>query len=399
VIVAVLVGIGFLFLNSSTMETERARLMQRQLKTLWVTIPALLVFSLLPMRFLARTAFTFYLIVLILLGVVLAAGVELNHARRWMALPGGFTLQPSELCKPALILALARYLEFRDAPERGRDLVGPILLTLVPFYLVYAEPDLGTALTYLPVAAAMLWVARARKLFFVTGLVLLLVLVPVMWFTPLLHDYQKERIATYLTSIPSLEAKAKEAKSAGAIDRARDLAQQARELRRGRGSQAYSALVAVGSGGVLGKGLGQGPQNRLDYLPERHGDFVFAVIAEEWGFRGGTLVVVLYLLLMGSLLAIALASKDHFGRLVATGVATCITTQAWINIGVTTGLLPTKGLPLPLISHGGSSMLSSLILIGLAISVARDGNRGDPFLYPAPRPQDPFCLKEAQTRL
>lgn len=388
----VLVCLGLVFLHSSTANSDnhRAGLLVRQLKSLALALPVLLVLSFLRSRLLARSAYLFYSLALLALILVLVFGVEFNHARRWFRAPGGFLVQPSELAKVAYILAMARYLEFRGRPERLSQWIGPALLTMVPFVLIRAQPDLGTALMYLPMGAAMLYVAGARVRHFAGGLAMLVILVPAVYFSPMLQDYQKERIRTFLTSVPQLSSRAQEARTSGDFERAQNLEKELLRLKRNAGYQGHASQIAIGSGGWTGKGLGQGPQNHLNYVPERHCDFAFAVIGEEWGLWGGALVILLYLLLAWAILAVGATVRDVFGQLVCVGVATSLAGQAFLNIGMCAGLLPITGMPLPLISQGGSSLLTTLALLGLVVTVGRHRHSTEPFLYRTEKSRDPF---------
>lgn len=387
---AALLGLGLLFVWSSTQGTANAGLERRQMLMAAATLPALLFVASLSHRRLARVAWPLYLLGIGLLLLVPLVGVEVGGARRWFALPWGVQLQPSELMKPLLVLALARWFEFRGAPERLRDLGVPLLLLLVPFVLIKFEPDLGTALLLLPIAVAMTWYAGARKLHFLGGALLAVVAVPALYFSPILKEYQKERVRTFLESVPELSEQALVARRAGDDAEAARLDDRLRDLKRGAGYQSHCGQTSIGSGGVHGKGLGQGPNNRLSYLPARHTDFIYAVISEEWGFIGSCAVVLLFVLLGFALLSVAAATRDRFSQLVAVGAAASLVMQAFANVAMTTGLMPVTGIPLPFVSQGGSSLLSSFLLVGVSIAVSRSRRDAEPFLYRAENPPDPF---------
>jgi rod shape determining protein RodA len=395
VLSATLLALGVLFVRSSTANTIAGGADVRQIKVIVASLPVLVLFGGLRHRRLARLAFPLYFLGLASLVAVLFVGVSVGGARRWFDAILDFRVQPSELMKPLLVLALARWLEFRPEPERLRDLVVPLLLTLVPCILIKIEPDLGTALLLLPVPAAMLWVAGARRVHYVGGALLVAVLVPAVCFSPLLHDYQKERVKTFLQSVPELSAQALEARRAGDLELARSLSRELIDHQRGAGYQSHCSQTSIGSGGLTGKGLGQGPQNQLEYLPARHTDFIFAVIAEEWGLVGAGAVVVLFLLLGASFLSVASGTRDRFSQLVSVGAAACIVPQAFANVAMTCGLIPVTGIPLPFISQGGSSVLSSFLLLGIVVAAARSRRDGEPFLYPLRDPVDPFHARAA----
>jgi cell division protein FtsW (lipid II flippase) len=171
--------------------------------------------------------------------------------------------------------------------------------------------------------------------------------------------------------------------------------EQLTNLKRGEGYQSHCAQTSIGSGGLFGKGLGLGPQNRYEYLPARHTDFVFAVIGEEWGFVGSALVLLLFTLLGLAFLSVASGTRDRFSRLVCVGAAACLLPQAFANIAMASGLMPVTGIPLPFVSHGGSSLFSSFALLGMVLAAARSQRNHEPFLYPAFDPQDPFSAREA----
>jgi rod shape determining protein RodA len=307
--------------------------------------------------------------------------------------------------KPLLVIALARWLEFRDAPERLRDLFVPVALALAPAALVKIEPDLGTALLFVPIVAAILYAAGARKRFFGAAIVVAAVAAPLAYYSPFLEDFQKKRIATFLTSVREKTedvAQARRAAKAAPPERRKAAEAEADrlevdlvDLKRGQGYQSHCAQTSIGSGGLFGKGLGQGPQNQLEYLPAAHTDFVFAVIAEEWGFVGSAAVLLLFTLLGLAFLSVAAGTRDRFSRLVCVGAAACLLPQAFANIAMASGLMPVTGIPLPFVSHGGSSLFASFALLGMVLAAARSQRNHEPFLYPASDPQDPFSARQA----
>ena len=392
-----LIVLGLLFVRSSTSGTAIAGLEWRQLKVVVASLPVLLVVSLLPHRRLARLSYLAWFAGVASLVLVLFVGVNVGGARRWFDTPFDFRIQPSELMKPALVLALARWLEFRPEPDRLRDLIGPALLAAIPFALVRIEPDLGTALLLLPIPAAMLWAAGARRGHYVAAGVLGIALVPAVYFSPVLEEYQRERVNTFLRSAPELAEEALAARRAGDDELAKKLELELADHKLGAGYQSHCAQTSIGSGGLLGKGLGQGPQNRLSYLPARHTDFIFAVIAEEWGFVGGAFVLLLFTLLGLAFLSVAAGTRDRFSRLVGVGAAACLLPQAFANIAMASGLMPVTGIPLPFVSHGGSSLFATFALLGMVVAAARSQRTHEPFLYPRLNddPPDPFAARMA----
>lgn len=291
-------------------------------------------------------AWFFYAGCLALLVLVLATGREVNAARRWFHLPGGFTLQPSEFAKIALIVLLARWFADRPRPARLRSLLLPAALTGAPFLLVLAGPDLGTALSLLPICYGLAWAAGASRSAMAWAVALPVALAPLGWFV--LQDYQKERIQTWWTQ-EEMTAQQKAAE----------------------GYHLWHAKIAIGSGGVSGHGWGRGPENRLDRLPERHNDFVFPVLAEEGGLLAGAAFLLAYAGIGFVAFGYAARRRDPFTRLLQVGVGIYFLTHLVINVGVTTGVWPTTGLPIPLVSHGGSAMLASGLALGIAWAASR----------------------------
>jgi rod shape determining protein RodA len=251
------------------------------------------------------------------------------------------TLQPSELFKLAFIGTLAVYLAARESSRPGWDrVIIPLALTFPAVGLIVKQPDLGTALTLLPVAAALIIVggARWRHLGILAGCGL--AVLPVFWF--LLRDYQRERILVY-------------------VDPSRDPL--------GSAWNVIQAKITIGSGQLAGKGLFGGTQSRLAFLPERHTDFVFAAFAESWGFLGAILLLFVYVLLVLRGFEVAATARDTLGSLLATGATVLLATQALINLGMVTGLLPVVGIPLPFVSYGGSALLTAVGAVALIANV------------------------------
>ncbi len=215
------------------------------------------------------------------------------------------------------------------------------VITLVPAFLIVLQGDLGTALMYLPVVAGMTMVVTGLRMrFFVGVLMFSLLIAPIAWFS--LKDYQKQRIL--VTFDPELDPQ-------------------------GIGYQARQSQIAIGSGGLLGKGVGQGLQSKLGFVPEVHTDFIFALLAEETGLVGASLILMLYLLVLTRLIYIAEVARDRVGILIVTGVASLMFFHVMVNVGMTLGVLPAVGIPLPLLSYGGSSTLTTFAAVGLALNV------------------------------
>jgi rod shape determining protein RodA len=309
--------------------------------------------SLVDIRVYLRYAYAIYGFAFVLLIFVDIAGEIGMGAQRWIDLKV-IQLQPSEVMKIALVLALARYFHRLSADNIGNPLalIVPIGMVFAPVGLVLMQPDLGTAVMLVLVGAAMFWVAGVRLWKFAVVTLGGIGAVPLAW--NFLHDYQKNRILTFLN--PESDPL-------------------------GRGYHGMQAKIAMGSGGLVGKGYMNGSQAYLNYLPERQTDFIFAMLSEELGMIGGVLLLLLYTVLFVYGYAIAFNSRNHFGRLLAMGVTINLFCYVFINMAMVMGLLPVVGVPLPLISYGGTAMLTVLFGFGLlmCVYVNRDlkiGQRG-----------------------
>jgi rod shape determining protein RodA len=292
-------------------------------------------------RSLVDKAHWVYLALLVALFAVLLFGAVRGGSRRWLDL-GVFNLQPSEFVKAGVALVLAKLLgESRKAELSNQDLFLATVLTLVPLVLISRQPDLGTAVTLLPVLGAIVFAAGLSTRYLVIGALVAVVLAPIAW-TFALEDYQKSRIVTFLD--PEQDP-------------------------RGAGYQQIQARITVGSGGVLGKGFMQGTQGQLRFLPVAHNDFIFSVLAEEQGFAGVVVALALYLFVIMRSLDAARLSKDRVGTFLVLGVLASFTFQVVYNITMSAGLAPVKGLTLPLMSYGGSSMIATLAGFGLILGV------------------------------
>ncbi|MBI4012670.1 MAG: rod shape-determining protein RodA [Candidatus Rokubacteria bacterium] len=332
---ALLVGAGLLTLGSLV-----PRLLMRQLAWLGIGAVVVLVLISIDYRVLARWAYLGYIAGLMVLAAVLVLGRTAQGARRWLAV-GPLTVQPSELFKLVLILTVAAYLASREDHRPGWDRVAlPLLLVAPAFALIVKQPDLGTALVLIPVVMALLFVGGARW----RDLALLmgggLAAAPVFWF--FLRDYQRERLLVYL-------------------DPFRDPL--------GSAWNVIQAKITIGSGQLVGKGLFGGTQSRLAFLPERHTDFIFAAFAESWGFLGAIGLLAAYGLLALRGLEVAATARDSLGSLLATGATVLLASQALVNLGMVTGLLPIVGIPLPMVSYGGSALLTALGAVALIENV------------------------------
>ena len=318
------------------------------LKKLIVASPFLLLGYFLRPRWLRRNAWLFYGGAIALLILVPLVGEERNNARRWIQLPLGFDVQPSELAKIGLILALARSL-YRNRLERITDWILPALLAFVPMLMVMAQPDLGTAMTIVPVTLGMLWLAGARGDTLVGIIAAGALLAILAWSFEWVQGYQLKRIDVW----------------ARCFDQ-----EQLREEKNGPAFHAYHSRTGIGNGWWLGTGIGKGVANQAGHLPERESDSIFAVIAEEGGFIGAACLIAIYVAFVALLLMIAARTRERFSRLVVGGVALFFASHFFINVGVNLGLVPMTGMTLPLISTGGSSLMASFLALGLALGLS-----------------------------
>jgi len=352
--VTALVTIGMVFIHSAsaksgawgqvTLSVDYAELQLR-----WAVISVGVFFIMLVPRYtrLRAGAYAFYVIVLVLLVITLkyGRGPEHSDVRRWLRVSiGGYHVgdfQASQLMQVALVLTLAKYLMFRKSPALGETLV-VFLLAGVPMLLVLKQPDLGTALLFAPLPFVLLYAAGARLAHLLAFGGLGATVLPVFW-SFVMKPYQKMRFLAWLDPY---------------------------RYEKSDGWQYIQSRIAVGSGGLFGRGLGQGTQTSLNYLSERHTDFIFSVILEESGFVGGLIIVALYVIIILCGLGIATRTREPFGRLLVVGVVSLLATQVFVNMGMNIGLMPITGLTLPFISYGGSSLLASFIAVAIMMNVA-----------------------------
>ncbi len=289
---------------------------------------------------------SFYVISLILIILVDILGVTQLGAKRWLNL-GIVVIQPSELMRMAIVLMLAKYFHKFSASQIGklRFYITPILLVVIPLFFILVQPDLGTAILIMATAAAMFFITGFGAKYYVYIIGMLLIILPISWF--FLHSYQKNRVLTF-------------------FDAERDPL--------GAGYHIIQSKIAIGSGGVLGKGYLSGTQGQLDFLPEKQTDFVFTLLAEEFGFIGALFVIIIY----GSIIMIGIIMSYmcpyNYGKYTIAGFTTTIFLYAFVNIGMVSGILPVVGIPLPLISFGGTSMLTTMISLGIMINIDNDKN-------------------------
>jgi rod shape determining protein RodA len=336
-----LAAIGIATIQSATVSGANSRLYLKQLALVAVGLVALLAALAVDYHRLADRAGVLYVAAAGALSYVLFLGPRIAGTKRWLSV-GGFQVQPSELAKiVAAILVAKVFAENRKESLGLADVLGPGAAVGFLALLIAAEPDLGTAFCLVPLFLTVAFLAGLR-LRAVLGLFLVLAVVGGAGWHFALKDYQKTRIYTFLD--PSLDPK-------------------------GAGYQKIQSQIAVGSGGLLGKGYRKGSQSQLGYLPARHTDFIFSVLAEEMGFVGVAVVLALYLLVLWRALESAQLARDRVGAFLAAGITSVLGFQVMYNVAMVAGLVPVKGLPLPLMSYGGASILSTLLSLGLVMNV------------------------------
>jgi len=346
--------LGCAFIRSSTMDDPvRSGLYVKQGLLLAIAAGSGLGLILVPYQRVIRYAWVLYACAVAALIGLRWFGTTINGAQRWYSLPG-FSVQPSEIAKLGVIVALASYLRFRSKAGVVEGVLVPLLIAGVPALLVLRQPDLGSALVFGPVLFAMCFAAGAPTRSFVRLLLLALVVCAGAYFV--LHDYQRVRVDVWVDHF---------AWDSGAERNDPDV----RSAILGPGYQPWQSLIAIGSGGWTGFGFEQGPQNRYGFLPYRYDDYIFSVVAEEVGLLGACGLLLLQALVVVGLLGIAWRTRERFGRLLAVGVATYIATQTLVHAAVCTWLIPATGLPMPLVSYGGSSVVVSVWALALALNV------------------------------
>ncbi|HEY3854939.1 MAG TPA: rod shape-determining protein RodA [Verrucomicrobiae bacterium] len=350
-----LIGTAFIFSATARHTAQLAWYREdfvRQIIWYVVGLAAAVGFCTMEYGSITRWAAVYYWVAIIVLVAIFAVGTIHHGGKRWINL-GAFSLQPSEFAKIAFILWLGSYLSRPQEELRmAKVFFACVGYTLLPFILILKEPDLGSALVFLAISLAMMFVAGVPKRMLAglvggLGLLAALVIVGILYLPAkfkIVESYQKDRVLTYF---------------------GRD---------KSKGGSSYNveqALISVGSGGLAGKGWGQGTQHSLGFLPREgaHNDFIFSVIAEEEGFVGSVVVLTLYMVLLFSGIKIAGQARDRLGQLLAVGVVTLLFCHVFINIGMNIRIMPVTGIPLPLLSYGGSSVVCSLIAIGILHNV------------------------------
>lgn len=336
--------IGLINLYSAAHSTDHLdRVFYSQLMWIGLGWSAFLVFSNFNYKNLLKFSHIFYGLNLTALILVLVMGKNFYGARRWLDI-GFMHYQPSETMKVFLVLYMASYLARHKLENLGfKQLLKPILIIGIPFALTAKQPDLGTALLLLAIPSSMILFVKVQKRVLITVALLIAIALPLAWNYGL-KTYQKNRVINFLN--PDQDP-------------------------RGTGYNSIQARIAIGSGQILGRGFQQGSQNQLQFLPERHSDFIFCVLSEEYGFIGAILTLSFFLILLFIILNIARDSGDRSGALVCVGLTAFMFWHLIINVGMVAGLLPIVGVPLPLLSYGGSSMLTFMISLGIVANVGK----------------------------
>lgn len=315
----------------------------RQMVALAIGIIAMVVVTAIDYRLYRVWAPVVYAASLVMLVITASTGTTVNASRAWIVF-GGFQFQPAELAKPALILMLAALFHERRESALGlRALVEATVIAAAPILLILAQPDLGTAIVFVAITFGVLLIARVRVRYMVALAAIGVISMAGALQLNILKEYQLERLTTFLQSS---EADLQDA-----------------------GWNVAQAQIAVGSGQVSGQGLFQGSQTRMSYVPENHTDFIFTVVGEELGFLGASLLLALFALLLWRALQTAAVARDTLGALIAAGVIAVFSFQLFINVGMSVGIMPVTGLPLPFVSYGGTSLIGSFIMVGLLQNV------------------------------
>ena len=291
------------------------------------------------LRLIFGYAYVIFFLSIISLVIIPFFGIESNGATRWINI-AGISLQPSEFVKYTLILALAKYFHsINNDSSFIKTLIIPLIITIVPVLLVITQPDLGTALIILIGGISLFWISGLNYKYFIVGVFSILCSLPVLW--QYLKDYQKDRVLTFFN--PERDPL-------------------------GNGYHIMQSKIALGSGGIFGKGYMEGTQSHLNFLPEMQTDFIFTMLGEEFGFIGTLLLLLIYAALIMISIRLALKSRSLFSKYLSLGVCNVFFIYVFVNIGMVTGLLPVVGVPLPFISYGGSSMLAVMFGFGLLMN-------------------------------
>ncbi len=336
-VVCMFLATGFFFVWSASSESFAFK------QIIWIGVGVVVFSVLLIVDYysIGKVSYILYLIVLFCLFLVLLFGKTVYGAQRWLMV-GPISIQPSEMMKIALVLVLSRHFVDKRSVAGFNGILFPLGLTLLPMILIMKQPDLGTSLILVPVFFSIIFIAGVKTRYMLIIIGFTLSTVPLFWYF-VLHTYQKARVLSFLwpDTVSSF----------------------------GAGYHRIQSLITIGSGGSFGSGWGKGVQSQLNFLPQGHTDFIFSVIAEEWGFYRAVALLCLYVVFIACCIGIAISTRDPYGRLIVTGFTAMFTAQILINVAMTIGLAPITGLPLPFISYGGSSLISSFIALSFIFNV------------------------------
>lgn len=344
--------LGVLSIYSSTFQKQGAwqNIYLRQMLWLIIGLACFFIISGMNYRKLWDANYFIYGVALFFLLLVFALGIIRLGAQRWLRF-AWFNFQPSEFAKLAIIIFLARYFSRKSVNDTSllsgkfgifRGIILPFIFVAVPMVLIIEQPDLGSGLMLMLIFVCLLYLTNVRLRYISVLLILLILPLPFLW--NFLHDYQKQRLLVFLN--PNIDPL-------------------------GAGYTIIQSKIAIGSGGFFGRGWLAGTQSQLYFLPESHTDFIFATFSEQWGFLGSSLLILMYYLIIRQGFLIAQRTQDSFGRLLAYGISLLLALQVWINIAMNMGLAPVVGLPLPLMSYGGSSILATFIALGILVNIDR----------------------------
>ncbi len=339
IIPVLLILISVSVIYSLTYYNNQIYLFHNQILFSLIGIVLMVVLTFVDYRNYKNLSWIFYLIGIILLIIVLFWGKTIFGSKRWIDLII-FDLQPSEFMKIFLIFVLSSLFADKVGDVSLQRIIFGFILIFIPVFLVLRQPDLGSAIILMVIGFAIILYSKLSTKQIVSIILILVTLLPLTWFV--LKDYQKERLFTFLN--PTKD-------------------------RFGAGYNVIQSTITVGSGGLFGKGFGHGPQSQLNFLPVAHTDFIFSGFAEAVGFLGSIVLIIIFAILIYRVINVAKISKDHFGMLVAVGIAAMLIFQVFINIGMNLGIMPVTGITLPFVSYGGSSMILNLCCIGILQSI------------------------------
>ena len=356
ILALIIATFGVLSIYSSTYQKEGGSwqdIYKRQILWLAIGLVCFFLLSRFNYRKLWDANYFIYAAALFLLFLVFSLGIIRLGAQRWLKF-AWFNFQPSEFAKLAIIIFLARYFSRKSIDDTSlmsgkfgifRGLILPFIFVAIPMILIIEQPDLGSGLILMLVFICLLYLTNVRLKYIIILLVLLILPLPFLW--NFLRDYQKQRLLVFLN--PNIDPL-------------------------GAGYTVIQSRIAIGSGGFFGKGWLAGTQSQLYFLPESHTDFIFATFSEQWGFIGSILLICIYYLIIRQGFIIAQRTQDAFGRLLAYGISLLLALQVFINIAMNIGLAPVVGLPLPLMSYGGSSIVTTFIALGILVNIDRTRN-------------------------